>query len=106
MEKKNWFNKEVEEIEKELETQRKLVKEQILAPYMNFEEIYKQYVSDKYRNADMELNIDSHIPLAAYSGTNTVIYRIAPVPSTTNVPTRTFFINFTIPDNVFRLNAS
>ena len=40
---------------KELETQRKLVKEQILAPYMNFEEIYKQYVSDKYRNADMEL---------------------------------------------------
>lgn len=40
---------------KELETQRKLVKEQILAPYMNFEKIYKQYVSDKYRNADMEL---------------------------------------------------
>ena len=40
---------------KELETQRKLVKEQILAPYMNFEEIYKQCVSDKYRNADMEL---------------------------------------------------
>ena len=40
---------------KELETQRKLVKEQILAPYMQFEEIYKQYVSDKYRNADIEL---------------------------------------------------
>ena len=40
---------------KELETQRKLVKEQVLTPYMQFEEIYKQYVSDKYRNADIEL---------------------------------------------------
>ena len=58
------------------------------------------------QNADMELNIDIHIPFAPCSGTNTIIYRIAPVPSTTNVPTRTFFINFTIPDNVFRLNAS
>lgn len=46
---------------KELETQRKLVKEQVLAPYMQFEEIYKQYVSDKYKNADIELKnkIDS-----------------------------------------------
>ncbi len=40
---------------KELETQRKLVKEQILTPYMQFEEIYKKYVSDKYKNADIEL---------------------------------------------------
>ena len=40
---------------KELETQRKLVKEQVLAPYMQFEEIYKQCVSDKYKNADIEL---------------------------------------------------
>lgn len=40
---------------KELETKRKLVKEQILAPYMQFEEIYKQCVSDKYKNADIEL---------------------------------------------------
>lgn len=40
---------------KELETQRKLVKEQVLAPYMRFEEVYKQYVSDKYKNADIEL---------------------------------------------------
>lgn len=40
---------------KDLETRRKLVKEQILAPYMQFEEIYKQCVSDKYSNADSEL---------------------------------------------------
>lgn len=40
---------------KELEIQRKLVKEQVLAPYMQFEEIYKQCVSDKYKNADIEL---------------------------------------------------
>lgn len=40
---------------KDLETQRKLVKEQVLAPYMQFEEVYKQYVSDKYKNADVEL---------------------------------------------------
>lgn len=40
---------------KDLEAQRKLVKEQVLAPYMQFEEIYKQYVSDKYKNADIEL---------------------------------------------------
>lgn len=40
---------------KELEIQRKSVKEQILAPYMKFEEIYKTYISDKYKNADMDL---------------------------------------------------
>lgn len=40
---------------KDLEIQRKLVKEQILAPYMKFEEVYKQYVSDKYKGADVEL---------------------------------------------------
>ena len=40
---------------KDLEIQRKLVKEQVLAPYMKFEEIYKQCVSDKYKNADIEL---------------------------------------------------
>lgn len=40
---------------KELENQRKLVKEQVLAPYMQFEEVYKQYVSDKYKGADIEL---------------------------------------------------
>lgn len=40
---------------KDLEIQRKLVKEQVLAPYMQFEEIYKQCVSDKYKNADIEL---------------------------------------------------
>ena len=51
------FNKEF----KELEVQRKSVKEQILAPYMKFEEIYKTYISDKYKNADIDLKqkIDS-----------------------------------------------
>ena len=51
------FNKEF----KELEVQRKSVKEQILAPYMKFEEIYKTYISDKYENADIDLKqkIDS-----------------------------------------------
>lgn len=45
------MNKEFEE----LEIQRKNVKEQVLAPYMKFEEVYKQYISDKYKNADIEL---------------------------------------------------
>lgn len=40
---------------KEVEQQRKMVKEQILAPYMQFEEIYKAYISDKYKNADNDL---------------------------------------------------
>lgn len=40
---------------KEVEAQRKIVKEQILAPYMQFEEIYKTYISDKYKNADNDL---------------------------------------------------
>ena len=40
---------------KEVEQQRKMVKEQILAPYMQFEEIYKTYISDKYKNADNDL---------------------------------------------------
>lgn len=40
---------------KEVEQQRKAVKEQILAPYMQFENIYKEYISEKYRNADNDL---------------------------------------------------
>ena len=40
---------------KEVEQQRKTVKEQILAPYIKFEEIYKQYISDKYQSADNDL---------------------------------------------------
>ena len=46
---------------KELETQRKNVKEQILAPYIQFEEVYKTYISEKYKSADMDLKqkIDS-----------------------------------------------
>lgn len=45
------LNKEFEEVEQ----QRKMVKEQILAPYMQFEEIYKTYISDKYKGADSDL---------------------------------------------------
>lgn len=46
---------------KELETQRKTVKEQILKPYMQFEEVYKTYISEKYKSADVDLKkkIDS-----------------------------------------------
>ena len=46
---------------KEVEAQRKAVKEQILAPYMQFEEVYKTYISEKYKSADMDLKqkIDS-----------------------------------------------
>jgi len=40
---------------KEVEQQRKAVKEQVLAPYMQFEEVYKQYISDKYKSADVDL---------------------------------------------------
>lgn len=45
------LNKEFKEVEK----QRKTVKEQVLAPYMQFEEVYKQYISNKYRSADNDL---------------------------------------------------
>ena len=40
---------------KGVEQQRKLVKEHILAPYMKFEDVYKQYISDKYKSADSDL---------------------------------------------------
>lgn len=46
------FNKEF----KELETQRKMVKAEIEKPYKEFEEIYKQYISDKFKLADTELS--------------------------------------------------
>ena len=39
----------------ELEIQRKSVKECILEPYMNFEETYKELVTNKYKEADKEL---------------------------------------------------
>ena len=45
------LNKEFKEVEK----QRKAVKEQVLAPYMQFEEVYKTFVSDKYKSADIDL---------------------------------------------------
>ena len=40
---------------RDVETQRKAIKNQVLEPYMKFEEVYKQYISDKYRNADIIL---------------------------------------------------
>jgi len=40
---------------KELESQRKFVKEQVLKPYNEFEDIYKKYVSEKLKNADSVL---------------------------------------------------
>lgn len=40
-----------------VETQRKAIKEQILAPYMQFEQIYKEYISDKYKSADADLKL-------------------------------------------------
>lgn len=40
---------------KEFEGKRKVVKEQVLKPYNDFEEIYKKCISDKFRNADLIL---------------------------------------------------
>lgn len=40
---------------KDLESKRKAVKNEVLAPYLAFEEIYKKYVTDKFTEADKEL---------------------------------------------------
>lgn len=40
---------------KEVEQQRKTIKEKILESYMQFEGVYKTYISDKYKEADSEL---------------------------------------------------
>ena len=40
---------------KEFETKRKLVKEQVLKPYNDFENVYKECISDKFKNADIIL---------------------------------------------------
>lgn len=40
---------------KEFEIQRKAVKEQVLKPYNDFEDIYKKCISDKFKNADLIL---------------------------------------------------
>ena len=46
---------------KDFETKRKEVKEKVLAPYIQFEQIYKEYITDKFNSADKELKnkIDS-----------------------------------------------
>ena len=40
---------------KELESQRKDVKEKVTKPYDDFEEVYKKYISDKFKEADKVL---------------------------------------------------
>lgn len=40
---------------KELETTRKDVKDMIMKPYNEFDEVYKKYISDKFKNADSTL---------------------------------------------------
>jgi hypothetical protein len=40
---------------KVLEDQRKMVKDKVLKPYQEFEDIYKTYVSEKFKKADSEL---------------------------------------------------
>lgn len=40
---------------KTLEDQRKLVKKRVMQPYENFEEVYKEYVSIKFKKADNDL---------------------------------------------------
>ena len=44
------MKKELEEFEKK----RKSVKEKILTPYMQFEEVYKVCISEKYKTADRD----------------------------------------------------
>ena len=39
----------------EFESQRKVVKEKVLAPYMQFEEVYKECIADKFKSADKDL---------------------------------------------------
>lgn len=40
---------------KEMEVQRKAIKEQVMKPYNDFENMYKQYISDKYKSAEIDL---------------------------------------------------
>lgn len=52
----------------DLETQRKQVKAEFQAPYLRFEKVYKELISDKYKNADIQLkrkieNVESELKL-------------------------------------------
>ena len=52
----------------DLETQRKQVKAEFQAPYLRFEKVYKELISDKYKNADVKLkrkidNVESELKL-------------------------------------------
>lgn len=52
----------------DLETQRKQVKAEFQAPYLRFEKVYNELISDKYKNADVQLkrkidNVESELKL-------------------------------------------
>ena len=52
----------------DLEMQRKQVKAEFQAPYLRFEKVYKELISDKYKNADIKLkrkidNVESELKL-------------------------------------------
>lgn len=52
----------------DLENQRKQVKAEYQAPYLRFEKVYKELISDKYKNADIQLkrkidNVESELKL-------------------------------------------
>ena len=66
----------------------------------------KTMVQRVYENVKTALNTDIQMPFGPNSGTNTSIYKIAPIPSIINVPNNTFLTNFASPDIVLRLKAS
>lgn len=52
----------------DLEIQRKQIKAEFQAPYLRFEKVYKELISDKYKNADVQLkckidNVESELKL-------------------------------------------
>lgn len=52
----------------DLEMQRKQIKAEFQAPYLRFEKVYKELISDKYKNADVQLkckidNVESELKL-------------------------------------------
>lgn len=52
----------------DLEMQRKQIKAEFQAPYLRFEKVYKELISDKYKNADVQLkckidNVESELKI-------------------------------------------
>ena len=58
------------------------------------------------QKAEIELNIDIHIPLKPNSGIKINMYAKAPQPSINKVYLMTFLTNLIMPDRVFKLKAS